>query len=316
MVIIIVQREDLSRLARTATMPYAYLDAAISANEHYVLERLLQDREGGKMQFWSAVHDNNLALAAASIQGWDTQQLGMGCASLEWPLVYGSEEICASLLGQMAQKVREWCRYKDITLLSCKIDCGKLLVVHGLEEWGMRVVDCELIWAIDPQQSLATKVIPGVAIENIEREEVEGVADLGRFFKLDRLHADFRIGDAKADALWGESLKNACRERADQVVIATANGQLIGVVTCFLVRETEEYLAGRVCDLVHVVVDPAWRGKGVGKAMITRAVAWARNEAKFVQVGTQARNYAANALYHRMGFDLVHSQYSMHGYWP
>lgn len=311
-----MQNEDLKRLAGTAVMPYAYLAPAVHADERLVFERLLRDRSNTKMQFCSAVSGDNLALVAASCQEWDTRQLGMGCASLEWTLICGDEKVCSSLVGQMVQQVREWCREKNIALLVGKVDCGKLAVLHGLEEWGMKIVDCELVWAADLQLPLVVGNIPGVVIENVEKVEVEGVADLGSVFKLDRLHADYRIDDEKASALWGESLKNACRERADQVVVARAKGQLVGVVTCFLARETESYLAGKVCDLVHVAVDPAWRGMGIGKAMIAHAITWARSQAKFVQVGTQARNYAANALYKGMGFDLVHSQYSMHAYWP
>jgi len=297
-------------------MPYAYLDTAAHADEALILGQLLKDRASGQLQFWGTARKNNLVMVAASLQEWDTQQLGMGCASLKWLLVHGDDAICASLLGQMAEDVQGWCYENNAALLACKVDCGKLAIVHGLEEWGMKIIDCELVWAADPQKPLVAKILPNIAIENRQGEEVEGIADLGRVFKLDRLHADYRIDDAKADALWGESLKNACREGADQVIIARVNGQLIGVVTCFIAWEAAEYLAGPVCDLVHVAVDPAWSGKGVGKAMIARALSWARDEVKFVQVGTQARNYAANALYKGMGFDLVHSQYSMHAYWP
>jgi len=311
-----VQSEDLRCLARTAVMPYAYLDTAAHADEALILGQLLKDRASGQLQFWGTARKNNLVMVAASLQEWDTQQLGMGCASLKWLLVHGDDAICASLLGQMAEDVQGWCYENNAALLACKVDCGKLAIVHGLEEWGMKIIDCELVWAADPQKPLVAKILPNIAIENRQGEEVEGIADLGRVFKLDRLHADYRIDDAKADALWGESLKNACREGADQVIIARVNGQLIGVVTCFIAWEAAEYLAGPVCDLVHVAVDPAWSGKGVGKAMIARALSWARDEVKFVQVGTQARNYAANALYKGMGFDLVHSQYSMHAYWP
>lgn len=313
-----MQNEDLRRLIGTAVMPYAYLDTAVQVDEGFILGQLLQDRDSGLLQFWSTTRNNNLAMVAASIQEWDTQQLGIGCASIKWLLVHGDDAICASLLGQMAEDVRGWCYDNNAALLTGKVDCGKLAIVHGLEEWGMKIIDCELVWGTDPQKPfvVVAKIPPGIAIENRQGEEVEGVADLGRVFKLDRLHADYRIDDAKADALWGESLTNACREGADQVIIARVNGQLIGVVTCFVVREAAEYLAGPVCDLVHVAVDPAWSGKGVGKAMIARALSWARNEVKFVQVGTQARNYSANALYKGMGFDLVHSQYSMHAHWP
>ena len=66
---------------------------------------------------------------------------------------------------------------------------------------------------------------------------------------------------------------------------------------------------------MHVAVDPVWRGKGVTSAMIEKIVGWASKETEEIQVGTQGRNYAANALYGKMGFALVESQYSLHGHW-
>ena len=67
-VVIIVQSEDLKRLAGTAAMPYAYLAPTADADERFVLERLLRDRSSCKMQFCSAVSGDNLALVAASGQ--------------------------------------------------------------------------------------------------------------------------------------------------------------------------------------------------------------------------------------------------------
>lgn len=49
--------------------------------------------------------------------------------------------------------------------------------------------------------------------------------------------------------------------------------------------------------------------------MIEKIVGWASKETEEIQVGTQGRNYAANALYGKMGFALVESQYSLHGHW-
>jgi GNAT superfamily N-acetyltransferase len=89
----------------------------------------------------------------------------------------------------------------------------------------------------------------------------------------------------------------------------------VGVVTYFMDYEAARYLPAPVRDLLHVAVDPAWHGRGIASALVERAMLWASEKTQYIQVGTQTRSYAANALYGKMGFTLADSQYSLHGYW-
>ncbi|MDP6700190.1 MAG: GNAT family N-acetyltransferase, partial [Candidatus Latescibacteria bacterium] len=212
-------------------------------------------------------------------------------------------------------QVKDWCREWGIALLAAKIDCGALALLHGMEAWGMRIVDCELTWVAGSERPLSEPVC-GVDLELVQNSEVDGIGELGRTFALDRFHGDYRIGDRGAERLWAESLRNASAGRADQVVVAHDGDAVAGAVTCFVQHYAAQYLDQPVCDLVHVAVAPAWQGKGLATAMLAHALAWADAVTELVQVGTQARNYAANALYGKSGFRLAASQYSVHGYWP
>lgn len=312
-----MDRVKLTELVSTVLVPHSYFAADESEVRNYLLERLLADIDNDHLQFWTAEDKTAAVLVAASVQDWDSRLLGFGCAHLDWVLAAGSAITTASLLASLGGEVVAWCQNANVKLLSCKVDSERLPLVHGLQEWGLKLVDCEMVWALDQRRVRPIiEDIPNIVVENTRGEEIDGIGALGRAFALDRFHSDYRIDAARASALWTESLHNACKERADQVVFARAGRTVIGVVTCFLARETARYLTEPVCDLVHVAVDPDWRGRGVGMAMLERAIAWAGAETEFVQVGTQARNYAASALYRKMGFALVDSQYSMHAHWP
>ncbi len=62
---------------------------------------------------------------------------------------------------------------------------------------------------------------------------------------------------------------------------------------------------GRQARIEDVVVDSAYRGHGIGKALIEEAVSKARSEgAKAVALTSRPSRVAANQLYLNMGFQL------------
>ena len=76
-------------------------------------------------------------------------------------------------------------------------------------------------------------------------------------------------------------------------------GQLVG----FLDAEPDGWRP--VATLLWVVVDRAWRGRGVGRQLVTRAVTWTRERGLHALVlETQTTNIDACRFYLRMGFTL------------
>jgi streptothricin acetyltransferase len=60
-----------------------------------------------------------------------------------------------------------------------------------------------------------------------------------------------------------------------------------------------------VASLEWIVVDSAWRGKGIGKALLQEAIAWARsNNLAAIALETQTTNIHACRFYERMGFRI------------
>jgi hypothetical protein len=211
----------LNHLVAQAPVPYGYFCTDTQRARQGLDDLLWAEVEGGNLQSWDASDtDNSVFIAATSLQ-WDTQQLGFGCGQLKWVLYSGPEEGAPSLLASLGGAVKSWCETQNIDLLACKVSRDRLPLVHGLQAWGMRLVDCELLWVADAgRRPPASPPIAGVAIEYGQGVEIERIGDLAQVFELDRFHADYRIDNTKASALWAQSLYNACSGRADQVVIA------------------------------------------------------------------------------------------------
>ena len=60
---------------------------------------------------------------------------------------------------------------------------------------------------------------------------------------------------------------------------------------------------GLECYLAELYVVPAWRGRGLGRALMEAAIELARREgADHMDLGTGADDVAARALYESLGF--------------
>jgi ribosomal protein S18 acetylase RimI-like enzyme len=97
-----------------------------------------------------------------------------------------------------------------------------------------------------------------------------------------------------------------CAETAGAVFVAEADGRAVGFVSVWArvkaeMIEEKEYEYAYVSDLV---VLPAYRGRGLGRALLDRAEEHARAAgAKILRIGVLARNAPARGLYYSFGFE-------------
>ncbi len=83
------------------------------------------------------------------------------------------------------------------------------------------------------------------------------------------------------------------------MLLACVSAAPIGWVT---MRGAERKRIRHQCSL-GITVDRAHRGRGVGRALMTAAIAWARDERlDRIELRVMTRHRAAIALYRRMGF--------------
>jgi ribosomal protein S18 acetylase RimI-like enzyme len=109
-------------------------------------------------------------------------------------------------------------------------------------------------------------------------------------------------GEAMADRYLAHML-DRCAGAAGRMFVAEEDGAVVGFVGVLarVVPEPDETQAyAYVSDLV---VLPAYRRRGIGRALLERAEAYARGEgARVLRVGVLAKNEAAARLYRSLGF--------------
>ncbi|NRB04502.1 MAG: GNAT family N-acetyltransferase [Rhodobacteraceae bacterium] len=85
------------------------------------------------------------------------------------------------------------------------------------------------------------------------------------------------------------------------VFVAAAGGQLLGYAACTLQAQLQR--GCRWCDLHHLYVDAAHRGRGVGHALIQASAEFAASRSCVsLAVGTAQENVAAQRFYLGHGF--------------
>jgi ribosomal protein S18 acetylase RimI-like enzyme len=109
-------------------------------------------------------------------------------------------------------------------------------------------------------------------------------------------------GEEMADR-YRAHMPRRCNEALGRVFVAEEDGTVVGFVGVLarVVPEPDESQAyAYVSDLVML---PAYRRRGLGRALLEHAVAFARGKgANALRVGVLARNEAAARLYRSLGF--------------
>jgi len=118
--------------------------------------------------------------------------------------------------------------------------------------------------------------------------------------ELSRFRCDPRIGVENWERLYHDWIVNSVSGKiCDKVLIVRRDGRIAGILT---LRLDEAYVA----SIGLVGVEQNFRGLGIGKSLIDRALEWCRgNNANSVEVATQGNNFAARRLYESNAFVLT-----------
>lgn len=184
-----------------------------------------------------------------------------------------------------------------------RVACADAARAVALADAGFRVVDCGVTLERPPDRGAAAPA--GVVMA--EATHAEAVAEIGgSAFATSRFHLDPGMPPGAADAIKREWARNcAIGARGVGVLVAVADGAPAGFLSVLAAAD-----GARVIDLV--AVDPAHRGRGLGRALVDAFVARFSRDATALRVGTQAANITSLRLYESCGFRVAATAYAMH----
>jgi ribosomal protein S18 acetylase RimI-like enzyme len=110
---------------------------------------------------------------------------------------------------------------------------------------------------------------------------------------------------AGEDATWRQTLTRTVRDgKRRALFVAEADGQLAGYgrVVCIDADPQVKGAAPAGWYLLGLVVDRAWRRRGIGEALTRARMAWVAERSPRVYYFTGRGNLASQALHQRLGF--------------
>jgi dTDP-4-amino-4,6-dideoxy-D-galactose acyltransferase len=264
---------------------------------------------------WVATKKQEVSgLAQISELEWDSEQIGMRAARLDYLVAAGSYAEQVEIKRAMVATALGAAMKKDVQHVSARVDASDLTSLHVLESAGFITVDAILTFALNLKKVSVASPERAITLKLATGADSEAAAELARTaYAYDRFHADPSIDERRANELHGAWLRNSCQgAAADAVILAEDAEGLLGFVTCKIQRDTAEHLGKLVGTIVLVATAERARGKGVARAATLSALEWFRQQqVEIVEVGTQLRNIPASRVYQGCGFRLVASSISL-----
>lgn len=230
---------------------------------------------------------NGLALCV--LLPWDTELYGFKIARL----------IPTRLTATDCESALTWAREQGIKCLYWLVDpsCHESARVAGLHEFTLVDVRVTLEYrsAADKNRPLDPCLSETVRIfESEDRSELYGLVSTA--FYQSRFYFDPGFPRDKVNQMYRTWI-DKCIDSNDGHVQVTGTSQITGCLAC-TARD------GEVHGTIELIaVAPHSMGKGLGKALVECALAFARERnLSRMEVATQARNIAAQRLYVKSGF--------------
>ena len=283
--------------------------AAFTTYNTEVLRPTLNFANAPTPRAWSMCRLNRLqALACWRFLPWDSQVLG--CPS-------------GSVGGLWAERVyAEQCHRLETVLKACTADAEAhgvrflstrlpedgLAALHTVEAVGFRIIESFLTFSRKTAGEIPFDGGSDFHIRLAQLDEMETVASIAyRAFQSFHLRVDPQIPESRARHSRREWVRNGFKGRAEAIYVAETENRLVGFVLLRSKTDTE-----KMGEIELIAVEPGFHGRGIGKALVARAVRYYQGETSEIQVGTQAKNLQAIQLYTRIGFSIVCSELSFH----
>jgi GNAT superfamily N-acetyltransferase len=224
------------------------------------------------------------------------------CTLLEWDSRFFGCRIARAnpsrLTHETCESLLAWCEAHDVDCLYFLATPDDPETTCLAETHAFRLVDVR----VDFERHLAAGQAP-VTAADIRPAAAGDVPELraiaGTSHHATRFYFDARFSRDRCDELYRTWITRSCEGFADAVLVADRGGRAAGYITVHL----EEGARARV-GLVGVA--EAWRGHGVGGALVDAALHWSAGRGRTsVSVATQARNIGGIRLYERAGFQAA-----------
>ena len=265
--------------------------------------------------WWMCQANRLQALAGWRSLPWDSQVLDRPSGSVGGLWAEGDyAEQCYRLESVLKACLAD-AEAHGVRFLSVRLAEDALAALHAVEAVRFRILESFLTFGRKAAGEILFDGGSDFHIRLAQPEEMETVAAIAyHAFQSFRLRVDPQIPESRARHSRREWVRNGFKGRAEAIYVAESENHLRSesprLVGFALLRS--KVSTEKIGEIELIAVDPAFHGRGIGKALVAKAIRHYQGKTTEIQVGTQAKNLQAIGLYTRMGFSVVRSELSFH----
>lgn len=214
-------------------------------------------------------------------------------------------------LSRFFHEIKDSATSLNLDVIFARIGLEQLTAIQQFENVGAVLTDVLLTFYCNIKNEFKpASLLNSARVEKANKNDEEELVSISRkAFKSDHFHGDPHLPKSKSDELYAKWISNAIKQPNTQVLVARDGGEILGFVSCRVEKLSNIYSYG-VIDLI--AVKDEHRGKGLGLALVERALEWFSSYTRSVYVGTQASNFSALRIYQKCGFKIVKSECDLH----
>lgn len=128
-----------------------------------------------------------------------------------------------------------------------------------------------------------------------------------------RFGIDYSLPRDRVDELYrqeaaGYAERAARGEPGFSLFVARQKGRVVGYIAIGVNQHRSEWFGFKWGSIISLAVDPDFHHRGIGKALVARAMQWFRDQGcRYVEVSTDQNNIAAIRTYEGAGFRVIYS---------
>lgn len=222
---------------------------------------------------------------------WDSAFFGIQIARLSGSVLHESH----------LPAIENWCRAKEVKCLYFLADSSSQETLRTVHKGGFKFVDMRMDLELS-LASFANQHSRDARVSVAKDEDLDVLEEMARrLHRNTRFFKDSNFPGERVMELYAEWLRRSFQSPESTVFAArNSDGAPCGYIAC---EKGESGGTGRI-GLIGIAESS--RGQGMGKALVSAAVAWlSSNGSSRVRVATQADNLAAVRLYVANGFSPV-----------
>jgi len=230
---------------------------------------------------------------------WDSKLLNKKIAQLEY--VFYRDHINAE---KIIEKIIQKTAAENYEYLFCRIYKIEQVLYDTLSQMGFKKIVTNITLNTEPEErNISGDNKCNFNVRPFKNKDIDNIKKIASYaFMYDRFHKEPFFNKNKVNMLYSEWAKNDCISRADEVIVALDGERPVGFISLVIDDESKKNLPLGIGHISLIALSDNYRGKGLGKILVNRALNWFYNKVDIVEVGTQKENKPAVNLYKSCGF--------------